>query len=786
MAAPTTAIMLHGAGGSGTSSKHGSRIAIQLRLSHRTLKDIRETARDKGSVQLVTGMQPKLRLGNRSMDVNIVPSTYTSELYTSPTATDLNFEANIAYQGKLHDLPKAIDTVGADDALATLQNTIASYNEEKKAKATTITDRVLPEFKSRFEAAKKQKRGGLLSMGPVSGASSPALSGLGTPSVGPTVTSAPTGTALKLQAMRTAVIHLLAMAAVTTDAIMGKTRIPRADLDKILSKLGQQQDGTWRLLDTMYKELDVWTFGYISQDDRQRAIENAIRAFDRLRIGKEEQIWQKLLPEKDRGKGIVLSKLHLGNGGQSKGLTPHWAPSPRPHSAATDDDEGVATPRPGSSHTPKIGAAKSNVDMKKRLLSKDPKKARAVEDAKEKKRKEKESAAAVSDREGTKKATTPSLRSTGVKPTSAKVKSAELVFSSDDDGDAEDGEVKDAPSRGTPKVRPSNAKNALTGKVRPAPASSPDSSDEHVKRAKITSRDTPLARVNGVKVTKPLKASSTSNTSRPSVAGKSTPHLHDSAASSSPHRKAQATSNISQRKPDISSPLGTTRPRVTSDVSDRSAIGSQREKQGAETPKGLGITTGTSIARKRHDTVLSQSSTAGSEPDKAKHAPAPDRARYTLTNSGKSAAGKESSKLETATTGTKRKVDTELKSGTASKSQKVTAASPASQRSHSSSTATMSSMNTAQSTSPDQETSISSDSSTEIINNITFTQGVRLAQEFRDKLYPAYAKAYDEVMRKKSEGETVSEPEMTKLLDMHRRLEVTKREIEAASLRQDG
>ncbi|OQO01907.1 hypothetical protein B0A48_12380 [Cryoendolithus antarcticus] len=786
MAAPTTAIMLHGAGGSGLSSKHGSRIAIQLRLSHRTLKDIRETARDKSVLQLVTGKQPKLRLGNRSIDVNILPSAYTTELYTASTATDLNFEANITYEGKLHDLPRPIDTAGADDALATLQNTIASYNEEKKAKATTITDRVLPEFKSRFEAAKKQKRGGLLGMGSVSGASSPALSGVGTPSFGPTVTSAPTGTALKDKAMRTATIHLLAMAAVTTDAVMGKTHIPRADLDTILSKLGQQEDGKWRLLDRMYKELDVWTFGYMSQDDRQKAVENGIRAFDRLRIGKEEQIWQKLLPEKDRGKGIVLSKLHLGNGGQSKGLTPNRAPSPRPHSAVTDDDEGGVTPRPGSSHTPKVGAAKTNGDMKKRLLSKDPKKARAVEDAKEKKRKEREVAAATSDREGPKKAGTPSLKSTGVKAVSAKVKSAELVYSSDDDRDADDGEVKNAPSRSTPKVRPSNAKTALTGKVRSAPASSPDSSDEHVKRAKSTSRDTPLARVNGAKVTKPPKASSTPNTSRPSAVGKSTPHLHDSAAISSPHCKAQATSSTSQRKPGISSPLGTTRPRVTSDVSDRSAIVVQREKQGAETPKGLGITTGTSIARKRHDTVLSQSTTTGSEPDKAKHAPAPDRARYTLTNSAKSAAGKDSSKPETVTTSSKRKADTELNPGTATQRRKVITASPASQRSHSSSTATMSSMNTAQSTSPDQETSISSDSSSEIINNITFTQGVRLAQEFRDKLYPAYAKAYDEVMRKKSEGETVGEPEMTKLLDMHRRLEVTKREIEAASLRQDG
>merc|ERR1711881_404091 len=50
--------------------------------------------------------------------------------------------------------------------------------------------------------------------------------------------------------------------------------------------------------------------GY-SEEDRQAAIENAIRAFDRMRLPKDDPLWQKLLPKADRGKGITLSKLAL-------------------------------------------------------------------------------------------------------------------------------------------------------------------------------------------------------------------------------------------------------------------------------------------------------------------------------------------------------------------------------------------------------------------------------------------------------------------------------------------
>jgi RNA polymerase II elongation factor ELL len=82
---------------------------------------------------------------------------------------------------------------------------------------------------------------------------------------------------------------------------------PRRILEKVARKTGKGKE-EWALLDRAYKELDVWTFNY-SEKDRQAAIENAIHAYDRIRLPKDDPHWQKLLPEEERGKGKVLSRL---------------------------------------------------------------------------------------------------------------------------------------------------------------------------------------------------------------------------------------------------------------------------------------------------------------------------------------------------------------------------------------------------------------------------------------------------------------------------------------------
>ena len=663
---------------------------------------------------------------------------------------------------------------------------MASYQQEKKAKSATITDDVIPEPK-RLGPAKKARRG-LLGMN--SGNSSPSLSAVGTPMPGLSVTSAPNDQNLRRQAMKIPIVHLLAMKPTSTEDIIRTTHIPKSDLEAVVGKIAQQIDGKWKLLDRAYKDLNVWDFGYRTQEDRQMAIDNAIRAYDRTRVGKEENIWQLLLPKEERGKGKVLSKLHLSSGSQTnRGSTPSHMPSPL--GDASEDEKPISstnTPRIGSSGTPKPTVAKSaGSDMMKRLLAKDPKKARAAEEAKEKRKRERE--AAASDREGRpakkQKPATSTTKSTNASGTgakaSSKIKSAELVHSSDDD--EEEGEVKDSPP--VAPARPGKLVAPSTVRPKALATRSPESGDNHVKPTKLATKATvtskPKTSTPSIKPT----ASPAVKPAKTAAPGGSTP---SSSALSAPQRqRTQLSPSKSHSRPTVPSPLGAARPRNASDVSDRSAVGVQRTKQGgASTPKGLGITTtANGVRKKRQDTVTSHESFTSSEGDKKlPPSKAPSRAPGTNSVSSQRSLVANSAK---PTANNKRKADEPLSRGHTGqdpKHRKADSVSTASQRSHSSSFGTIRTMATTNGTSPDAVfDSGSSDSSGSVTDTITYEQGIEKAKNFREKYYPQYIKLYDSISDRQAKGETIRQDEREKLWKMHRRLEELKREIGVAAKR---
>jgi RNA polymerase II elongation factor ELL len=124
-------------------------------------------------------------------------------------------------------------------------------------------------------------------------------------------------------AIRKTLVHLLAVQPrpfLRIRKIVGTN--PRKVLEKV-GKLTNRGDEEWGLSDRSYKDLDVWKFNY-NEEDRQAAIQNAIRAFDRMRLPKNDPLWDKLLPAEERGTGKVLSRLALKDPtkDQAKGSTP--------------------------------------------------------------------------------------------------------------------------------------------------------------------------------------------------------------------------------------------------------------------------------------------------------------------------------------------------------------------------------------------------------------------------------------------------------------------------------
>lgn len=459
-----------------------------------------------------------LQYGKQRLDLTVTPERFANELYRSSN-DNLTLLTDATYRARITQPEK-------DDALIALQQSLAEYSDQKKASSIHVANAILPEPKNRFEAAKQSKRGDMLGITRQLG---------GSPSFGTSPAPATTyqyhdTTSSKTRALRHAVIHLLAMRPLPAEDIAGKVRIPVQELKAVLQTLASLVEGKWKLTDKACKELDVWRFKYPTQEDRQAAINAAIRAYDRLRLSRDDKLWQLLLPKTERGQGKVLSRLHLGSAAPPRVSSPSGSAS------------NTNSPRLGSQGTPTSGKKSAVID---RLLSKDPKKARAEVVAKDKKRKERDSADEQPERPNKRQATT--------KKAIPKAKSSEFVHSSDEDAHSD--------SKTSAKSSASDRKAGTHARPTTKPSG-------HVKAS--------------------------ASKAQPSSTGRLTPHLNGTAKSKAHISPPKAL------RPTVPSPLGAARPRVASDVSDRSGISQRRNDM--ETPKGLGIT---STPRARHDTITS-------------------------------------------------------------------------------------------------------------------------------------------------------------------------------------
>ncbi|KAI9771114.1 MAG: hypothetical protein M1840_002465 [Geoglossum simile] len=611
---PETGVPLHGAPDVEASALQGSRPAqvMQLGVPKTIVDELVKSARGRKAptnIFIQFGRSSTLHYGNKSHIVAPTLEKSRHELYTSNGSKGLSL-AGLSTHALEVRMPEKHGADFDDSAVLELKSKMAEIENQKQAKTSIYVkdgSKLPPARKIRAHEVNRSSNKQLLNKGrsslfPNSMARSSTTSPASrSPSLMPVTsapTSAPTSQQLKtprLEALRTPLMHLLAVGPITLRGLSRRTGCSIEDCNLLLRKFGKEArsgDGKWVLTDRAYKELDVWNFRYPSDDDRKSAIDNAISAFDRLRLGREDKQWQLLLPRKERGKGKVLSRL----GAARKAETPS--------SKAQDpaEDGPMSTPRAGTdgeemARTKSQQTTKKKVSERdavaKRLLSKNPSKTiRAPVKATQKK-----------------------IAKPTKKETSAvanKVKSAKFVI---DESDS-DVEMEDAPaekSSGT--ARPKTEKAGTNGSV--AAKSNPPRVPEKIKilapRARATAKtNNPLPQATGSKtaphssndmpkfcsISAPTKPSPPSTKTSPQLAKTSpqaTPKL-------SPQQPVKALSQPmgasrssikeklgnSPRKP---SPLGTTPPENASDLdsapsvpsSNSSPLSSQASK-GQSTP----------------------------------------------------------------------------------------------------------------------------------------------------------------------------------------------------------
>ena len=179
-----------------------------------------------------------------------------------------------------------------------------------------------------------------------------------------------------------ALVHELAVKNQTEDYLLSLWDGHKEDLHQVLKKIAdfQSEEGTWKLEKSRFRELDVWKYDYDTQGQRQAAIDNAVRQFDRLRLSSSEPEWQKLLPTEDRNKGICLSRLQTTIAKGPAQAAPKIKVQKADDSSSKDDSEvaddgtakrsGESMARPSSNPLPLKAKKSSGGDAQaKRLLS---------------------------------------------------------------------------------------------------------------------------------------------------------------------------------------------------------------------------------------------------------------------------------------------------------------------------------------------------------------------------------------------------------------------------------
>lgn len=401
-----------------TTTKEPPQI-IQLNLVESITKELLRSIRNNEQVRLKLGKKPTIHHGKKQLALADNLNSFPSEVFTGP----IDGSKPMYFSGKLShtlELQKARqDTAGADEKLAALENTLKSLKEER---ASTLMKNTDSKKDNKLNSLTSKDRFGTTTP------SSPYLGPGQSPRLGPTSnpllsTTAPTKEKIRQDAMRIPMVHLLAMGPMSPKAIARKLNASVVDCEWVLDRVAKDTSGGNKdLKDKSFRELDIWKFPYHTDEDREAARERAIHAYDRMRIEKNDPLWQLLLPKEERGKGTTLSRLNF------------YKPTPT-----------ATTPKVGPD-----GENKAEVSDKERKV----KTAKATANSKEAVHKKKLSSDATTKKKGDKAPTRSSAPST---KQDAKFKSSERIEDSDEE--AEGVEVVPAKPK-TSKVKERDVKTA--------------------------------------------------------------------------------------------------------------------------------------------------------------------------------------------------------------------------------------------------------------------------------------------------------------------------------------
>ncbi|KAK4136538.1 hypothetical protein BT67DRAFT_183056 [Trichocladium antarcticum] len=191
-----------------------------------------------------------------------------------------------------------------DDDIANIQNSYAKRQGESK---TTIINGLVGSKGGKVRSGKRLLEAQAAAL-PRPLPPSPGLSGTRSPSIALTANAAQE----KAKQQRFPIIHELAVQELSWPELLAKwDEGTEEEFSVAVNKVADFDNNLHKfaLSKMHWRELDVFEYPYATEEDRQKAVNNAIKQYDRMRLATSDPLWQKLLPKSERGKGISLSKL---------------------------------------------------------------------------------------------------------------------------------------------------------------------------------------------------------------------------------------------------------------------------------------------------------------------------------------------------------------------------------------------------------------------------------------------------------------------------------------------
>ncbi|KAG5914019.1 hypothetical protein E4U53_004729 [Claviceps sorghi] len=374
---------------------------------------------------------------------------------------------------------------------------------------------------------------------------------------------------------RFTLVHELAIAAQTTEYLKAKWTGKEEDFTPALEKTAHYDSDshTWTMKQPYWRELNVWKYNYATQEDRQAAIDRAIRQYDKLRLSASESEWQLLLPKAERDKGKCLSRLQANIAkGPPQQAAKNKAQKPDDNPGLKDDADSPESDKPrtggesmsrSNSSTLPVKAKKPSAQeaQAKRLLSNSKSRTSAPKTSPSK---SKQSTANKNDKND------------------RRVLSAAIVENSDSsEGEApvvkpKTGATKSKDMSTVAKDTSTTAKDTVVVGTRPLVSREPVKKQQTVKRPRDESDSSSSS---GTPLSKRIKSKQPIPVPKPRAQTTKTNYRTQSTRVSSSTYRSKNTSNTSPTK---SSPLASSPPTNASDLDEQTPPVSTKRKMEME------------------------------------------------------------------------------------------------------------------------------------------------------------------------------------------------------------